>query len=346
MSFLSGIGSAISNLGAKVGAPDLGIGAALGGGAPGLLQGVNPSTYAGVPVNTPSANTAAILPATTPQQAAALQAGNAGSQNDATNGGGGGQAATGGTSAANPYQSQIEALLGHASNLVDTINGLYGTLYGDYGTGVQNAENVLQQGYLPQYAQVGTQANQLAQQLDYQNIANGTATSSVAGNEQQNLGQNASNEDAGILAAQNKDQQALAQQSASQMATYKAQQAGIQNELGLYQQTAPQDTTGSANYQLSSFISGLLSDTIPGLQGQIAQNQTGGQLYDQLQSTAPSQIYNPQQLQSSLNNISQSSLPGYLQNTLSAGQVAANGNPGDLSYWTNYMNNLSNTNTQ
>lgn len=250
----------------------------------------------------------------------------------------------GSTPAANPDAAQIQTLLGHASNLVDSINGMYNTIYGQggsYGTGLQNAENTIQEGYVPQFQQVSEQSGQLGNQLSNMLAARGIGQSSYAGTQEQNLAQNAQNENAGITASYQKDMNNLATSAAKQKATDQANQSAMNSQLGLYQQTAPNDTTGSAIYQLGNYISGLMNTTQPGLAADAAGNQSASALNNSLQTQAPSQIYNPATLQSQINSINQSTLPTYLQNQLQSGAIAQNTtNPGDANYWLNYVKNL------
>lgn len=281
-------------------------------------------------------------PATVPNSNGTVQ--DASTQN--TGGTSGGSSST--SSGPTPAETQ---LLNTVQNLVNSINGQYQALYGtaaggtgagSYGTGIQGAENLLQSAVLPQYQQVGNQANQMSQALDWANLANGTGISSYAGQQQQNLAANAQNAAAGITSNYQNSLYGLQQKVANQQAQDIQAQKGMNSELGTLQTMLPNMDPSTAAYLMTNTI-GQLNNQATTLAGEQSQAQSPQQLYGQMQQIAPMQVMTPQAIGTALQGIGQSSLPNYLQAPLQNGLAqAAGGVPGGATDWTAYLQNLAN----
>lgn len=339
------ITNAISGAGTFFHLPDLGVGAAGGNGAPGALQGQNPMTYAGVPVT--NNNNAAVLPATTPQQAAGLAAPSGTppgtNQNPAPSGG------TAGTQPApNPL---IGTLLNNVQSLLGQYNDYYNTLYGNgqpgqgvYGQGVQNSINALQAQYLPNFGQIANQAQTGSHALDWQNLANGTGASSFAGQEQQDLANNAANAGAGLAASEQSQMQNAATNAAQTIGSANTQKTLNNQQVQLLQNTYgnPQGAADPmAAYEINNTIGQFTNPQgLPAMAGQIASAQNPQALAGELGTIAPNQILSPQNIQGALAGNGQSTLPSYLQNILSNALTGVNTQAAPNSYWGSYLKSL------
>lgn len=277
-----------------------------------------------------------------PASPAVIQAGQA---IDASQGGGG-TGGTGGSATTGGDPSLLAALQARVGQINQMYQSLYGSMAGGqgagtFGGGVQGAENILQAGYVPQYQQVGLQAGQDANQLANIMAARGLGSSSYAGTQEQNLGANAQNEDAGILANYQSNLANLEGTAEKQRKSDIAAQQAMNQNLQTLQTAAPNMDPSTAAYEISSSYGGL-GNTIPQLAGEQSASQTPQQAFQQFQGIAPSQVFTPQQMQQTLSGIGQSSLPTYLQQQLGSGLINANSlTPGDANYWLQYLQNLT-----
>lgn len=269
MSIFSGIGSVITNLGHAIGAPDLGVGRALGDqhALPGLIQGVNPTTFQGIGYASSNGNGrygfAAPSPGNNQPQAAAGYA--------APSGGGG--------VAAPAYDPNTDPSL---------VNAAKNNIYGDQNS-IQNLYNAIN-GQLTQYGQDqrGRLDGAYNQQLDASNKSYATGNDQTAG---AFAGRNAGDSSyLGDALQSNKDAYNTDVNNLNQ--NHDQNLASLGNTLN---SVKSQLDSGRPQYNLGQYndvgslqnLHNQLGDYIKSLQGVQNNYLTNGQLKGKLDSIAP-----------------------------------------------------------
>jgi hypothetical protein len=253
-----------------------------------------------------------------------------------TGGGGGDSTSTASTNSFAP--NQFNSVLNNVQGLINQAVNYYNSAISGYGNAVSNQRSSLETNANDQANQLTTQYEYAAPQLQAMENARGIGDSSWAYREQQNAGDTYGQQMQQIGDQLNSNLTNLAGTAASNLGTWNATKGYLQNlNLGMYPQT-------DLGYYGLQNLQNDLAQQVPTAAGYAAQSQPGGTLLNQINSIAPSQVYNSQTLQNQLNTLSNSSAPQSALNQVASAAISSNNtaNPGTSANWLQYWQNLTN----